>query len=205
MHFLNSQRKEALAVGCLPTMMSRLSIAALALAWLLHGVACSQPVGGPSLCGNGVIDPGEECDDANPVKLDGCSRQCGIAPILVTGSAASVVDLAMTATGEIVVAWWEEGVDSALGRLRWRVYGRSGLEERAGEWPAALRPGLIRVAMRKDGDIVLAWGKSENTVSTLYISGAMATPVDIKGPNTAHDIAVLPDGRFAVAWQEADS
>jgi cysteine-rich repeat protein len=183
-------------------MMSRLQIAVLALIWSLHAFACGRPVGDLPLCGNGMIDPGEECDDANSVELDGCSRRCGIAPILVTELAASVVDVAMTAAGEIVVAWWEEGVGNTSGRLRWRAYGQSGVVERAGEWPVALRHGLVQLAMREDGDIVIAWGKSEDTVSTLYISGAAATKTDIHGPNAAHDIAVLPDGRFAVAWRE---
>jgi cysteine-rich repeat protein len=31
---------------------------------------------GPSLCGNGRFDPGEECDDGNTVNGDGCSSQC---------------------------------------------------------------------------------------------------------------------------------
>jgi cysteine-rich repeat protein len=31
---------------------------------------------GASLCGNGVIDPGEECDDGNRVSGDGCSFEC---------------------------------------------------------------------------------------------------------------------------------
>ena len=27
-------------------------------------------------CGNGILDPGEECDDGNNVYLDGCSGVC---------------------------------------------------------------------------------------------------------------------------------
>lgn len=35
---------------------------------------CSEPTG--CLCGNGVIDPGEECDDGNRTSGDGCSASC---------------------------------------------------------------------------------------------------------------------------------
>jgi fibro-slime domain-containing protein len=35
-------------------------------------------VGNPSLCGNGVIDPGEQCDDGNKTPGDGCSAICQI-------------------------------------------------------------------------------------------------------------------------------
>jgi cysteine-rich repeat protein len=31
---------------------------------------------GPMLCGNGVIDPGEKCDDGNLVSFDGCDFRC---------------------------------------------------------------------------------------------------------------------------------
>ena len=37
-----------------------------------------------SLCGNGVVDPGEACDDGNQLDNDGCSATCGIE---VTGDA----------------------------------------------------------------------------------------------------------------------
>src|SRR5207244_11859901 len=35
--------------------------------------SCLTPVGN---CGNGVVDPGEQCDDGNTVSGDGCSASC---------------------------------------------------------------------------------------------------------------------------------
>jgi fibro-slime domain-containing protein len=35
-------------------------------------------VGNPSLCGNGVMDPGEQCDDNNKTAGDGCSAICQV-------------------------------------------------------------------------------------------------------------------------------
>ena len=35
----------------------------------------------PILCGNGTLDPGEECDDGNTANGDGCSAQCKIQEI----------------------------------------------------------------------------------------------------------------------------
>ncbi|HJX54214.1 MAG TPA: DUF4215 domain-containing protein, partial [Polyangia bacterium] len=31
---------------------------------------------GPGLCGNGAVDPGEQCDDGNLVSFDGCDFRC---------------------------------------------------------------------------------------------------------------------------------
>jgi len=39
--------------------------------------ACSATLG-ESLCGNGILDPGEQCDDGNVKPLDGCSANCEI-------------------------------------------------------------------------------------------------------------------------------
>jgi cysteine-rich repeat protein len=36
----------------------------------------SNPASAPATCGNGKLDPGEECDDGNTVSGDGCSGTC---------------------------------------------------------------------------------------------------------------------------------
>ncbi|MBN1770091.1 MAG: DUF1566 domain-containing protein [Deltaproteobacteria bacterium] len=54
--------------------------------WLADGTACTRPAGGAGvcrsgacveeLCGNGTLNPGEECDDGNIVPGDGCEATC---------------------------------------------------------------------------------------------------------------------------------
>ena len=57
-------------------------IALAALGWACVRVkeveVCSTDAGpaGVNLCGNSVVDPGEQCDDGNPRNGDGCSNQC---------------------------------------------------------------------------------------------------------------------------------
>jgi cysteine-rich repeat protein len=47
-------------------------ILALSLAWSSIAFAQSNPI-----CGNGVVEAGEYCDDGNTVSGDGCSANCG--------------------------------------------------------------------------------------------------------------------------------
>src|SRR4029077_7702306 len=44
----------------------------------LAQVPSRTPCGGfiPASCGDGTLDPGEECDDHNTVSCDGCSSLC---------------------------------------------------------------------------------------------------------------------------------
>jgi cysteine-rich repeat protein len=37
---------------------------------------CGETCGAPEVCGNGVLEPSEECDDGNLVDGDGCSSAC---------------------------------------------------------------------------------------------------------------------------------
>jgi cysteine-rich repeat protein len=49
-----------------------------------------EPQGGP-ICGNGGLDPGEECDDGNVVSGDGCSRGCQIEACWACGTCGTNV------------------------------------------------------------------------------------------------------------------
>lgn len=68
------------------------------LAILLGGWGCS-------LCGNGVVDPGEECDDGNNDDGDGCESNClfGVICIELTAEVAFVRDSANLLGGAIFV------------------------------------------------------------------------------------------------------
>jgi len=50
----------------------------------------TRTVPSPAACGNGVLDPGEECDDGNLVDGDGCSATC--TSDLIPGGGSSKLD-----------------------------------------------------------------------------------------------------------------
>ncbi|MGE0549761.1 MAG: TonB family protein [Kofleriaceae bacterium] len=52
-------------------------------------VDCGEAV---SSCGNGVVDPGEACDDGNPRGGDGCSSICDVEPPVVHNVAPTVLE-----------------------------------------------------------------------------------------------------------------
>jgi cysteine-rich repeat protein len=56
-----------------------------------NGTVPSQCVPIPK-CGNGVVDPGEQCDDGNIVSGDGCSPTCTLEPANPKGCGNGVID-----------------------------------------------------------------------------------------------------------------
>ena len=61
----------------------------------------------PNVCGNGVLESGEDCDDGNQTNSDGCSASCSIEGAIPTevepnNTATTATALAATATGTIV-------------------------------------------------------------------------------------------------------
>jgi cysteine-rich repeat protein len=63
------------------------------------GAAGGPPVG----CGNGTLDPTEECDDMNTDPNDGCSSQCKFEPGTTCGDAIDVVANGTNANGVITL------------------------------------------------------------------------------------------------------
>jgi len=51
-----------------------------------------------SLCGNGLTDPGEECDDGNLFDWDGCDHLCIIELLLSSSSISSIASLSSLAS-----------------------------------------------------------------------------------------------------------
>ena len=56
---------------------------ALLSALLLLSAACSSP---SEVCGNGVVEGEEQCDDGNRVDDDACSNSCQVAEKAVCGN-----------------------------------------------------------------------------------------------------------------------
>jgi cysteine-rich repeat protein len=55
-----------------------------------HEILTWQFVGAFAPCGDGIVQPGEDCDDANPTAGDGCSASCTIEACFTCSGAPSV-------------------------------------------------------------------------------------------------------------------
>ncbi|MFV8753342.1 DUF4215 domain-containing protein [Nannocystaceae bacterium ST9] len=79
-------------------------------------------------CGNGYLEPGEDCDDANLLDGDGCDSlcrlPCGLAfearlSVAVSDVSATIVDMAIADSGDIVIAATNEALSSELDDDLW--------------------------------------------------------------------------------------
>jgi len=78
---------------------------------------------GEYICGNGVVDIGEECDDGNLIDGDGCSSECVVED-------TECVDVVFTSPLENIdndtSAWSTDNVTVDLGVSSWSILGGSG-------------------------------------------------------------------------------
>ena len=181
-------------------------------------------------CGDGVLDPGEECDDRNRLNGDGCDWLCRLgdgdpppepdpdAPDYVpagdavalpdseiAGSAIERLPLAWTGS-EFATAWFQPpGVDGEPGLIRFRRFDAAGRSIDA-EWrmPSVWSSGGMEVVWNGDG-----YGLFFVDVATglwylrLDAHGKpMGDPVLIEGDTQARAPAadLAPDGTYVVAW-----
>jgi cysteine-rich repeat protein len=79
-------------------------------------------------CGNGVLDPGEECDDGNRVSGDGCSISCKLEPAFGHADGSSSGDSGSSSAQDLLTGA-EPFVQVALGRQN-----TCGLRSNSGLW-----------------------------------------------------------------------
>src|SRR5471032_871374 len=95
-----------------------LAITALAIPACTQDIAGGGPGGGgddtPATCGNGVVDPGEACDDGNTNNGDGCSSTCQTENI-ATPRVALTVDNTTATTDLNVVSTFNITATSTMG------------------------------------------------------------------------------------------
>ena len=61
-------------------------------------VCCEEPI-----CGDGVVDPGEDCDDGNNVSGDGCEADCTLIAIPATSGRGVAVAVLLLLSASAVV------------------------------------------------------------------------------------------------------
>ena len=184
----------------------------------------------PSGCGDGIVDPGEECDDWNRLDGDGCDWLCRLGdgdppptpdpgvpdyvpsgdPAPLPGSAAvsySVERIPLVWTGsEFATAWFEPfDVDADPGLIRFWRFDASGrrLDD---EWrmPTLRSYGGLEVVWTGSG-FALFFGEWETGLWYLRLDAhgkPLGDPVLIEGDPRAMAPAadLAPDGTLVVAW-----
>lgn len=94
----------ALAEACEGTVLPAIEICGVDQGDLdCDGVSLEAAGGGDGCCGDGNVDPMEECDDANPEENDGCSSACKIQEVLAISAGGNHTCALLT--GGVVKCW----------------------------------------------------------------------------------------------------
>ncbi len=177
---------------------------------------CAFDVSGcVATCGNGVLDPGEACDDGNDVPWDGCG-ECAVVEVLVntlTDGDQMYPSLAMGGDG-FVVAWQSapDGIFDIVGQR----FGSTGASVGA---PLAISQFAARdqihpsLAASETGSFVVAWqsleqdGDGWGVFARRYRADGTALGDEFQvneheaDDQTKAAVAMSGDGGFVVAWE----
>jgi cysteine-rich repeat protein len=172
-----------------------------------------------SICGDGVIEGDEQCDDANLVLWDGCN-DCTIAEFVVNEwLSASQEDpaVALSNDGDMVVAWFDNSdrFGSSTRYVMARTYTADGSPP-GSEWQASLIPGDEPEVEIDDSDRVIVVWHSPNTNMIVWYQCNYHGFFDIDGTalgdefqiclgydgidHQATDVTAAADGSFIAAW-----
>ena len=172
-----------------------------------------------AICGDGHIEPGEECDDGNDTDWDGCTS-CSVTEFHVNSYTPGMQYRQVTAMaddGRFVVVWQSQDQDGESFGVYARRYDASGLPDSTDiqvNTHYVDMQELPSVAMAPDGRFVVVWndhdrygiyGQLFNADGTRDGSefSVLASSAGLYqcGPYTFYTaVAMAPDGRFVVVW-----
>ncbi len=171
-------------------------------------------------CGDGKVDPGEECDDGNDTVWDGCDG-CRISELRVNSSTEydqKSPSIAMAPDGRFVIVWHSGYMPSTdvYGQLYDADGSRDGTEFQVNSY-TDYSQGAARASMAPDGSFVVVWQSSPQDGSGIGVFGqrfdSAGNPVGDEfqvntttdGNQYFEDVAVGPDGSFVVVWLSGEN
>jgi cysteine-rich repeat protein len=168
-------------------------------------------------CGDGAINPDEQCDDGNDTDWDGCT-DCAITEIVVNSYIARnqvSPDVAAAANGQFVVVWMSEHQDGSDWGIFGQLFDETGLPSGDEFQVNTFTEGNQeepRVDMAPDGRFVVVWESRDQDGELSGIFGQMFDPDgDRRGDEFqaneiweeeqgVPDVAMNGTGEFAVSW-----
>lgn len=178
----------------------------------------SEP--GPAVCGDGVAERAERCDDGNEVRWDGCDA-CSIVEFQVnqeTQGYQQGAHMAAARDKSFVVAWRDDERELVLARLFDRLGRPSTDEIVVSDTPwGGVGDLQIRAGLNDEGRFLVAWmttlpiiGRPQLVARTFdadgsTISSLIAFPYSEEQRSSSPQISVTQDGDFQVVFMVGDA
>lgn len=183
-----------------------------------HSVEISDEDGPDSsvpVCGNGIVEEGEECDDDNSVRWDGCD-ECSICEFQVNTyieREQSSPSAAISEDGNFIVVWKSMDQDGSEEGVYGRLFNASGYPS-TGELQVNERTMYKQrtpsVAMDGDGYSNIVWidqdeSRNDSVAARRFSpSGVRIGPeIELFDNPGVPDVAMAADGRTVFVWVDA--
>jgi cysteine-rich repeat protein len=181
---------------------------------------CAFDTANCTLCGNGIVEPDEECDDSNDVRWDGCN-DCSIVEFMVNVGMDYETEsnsVAMAPDGRFVVVWdydHERGLSSDY-NVYALLYDPAGTPFGTSFQVNTYFPRGQKnpsVSMDEGGRFVVTWQSYEQDLERGWaiigrrfdeLGEALSSEFQVTGTESGDQenprIAMLADGRFWTTW-----